>query len=104
MSGITYYNDVMKAKQRIKKKHYYIYSNQPGYGKSSFSDTLLDNLNACSVNDSNNFSGVRDTAQFIIFDEFSHDTKISFADLKKLTGGNASVFGGNKKTFGMKIR
>ena len=100
MSGITYYNDVMKAKQRIKKKHYYIYSNQPGYGKSSFSDTLLDNLNACSVNDSNNFSGVRDTAQFIIFDEFSHDTKISFADLKKLTGGNASVFGGNKKTFG----
>ena len=93
-------DDDMNEDNSVKKKHYYIYSHNPGYGKSKFSARLQRKWNACSVKDSNNFSGFRDNVQFIIFDEFSHDTKISFPDLKKLTGGNASEFGGNRKVFG----
>ena len=100
MAMETSCDDMMNMDDSEKKKHYYIYSNNPGYGKTKFSARLQRKWNACSVKDSNNFSGFRDNVQFIIFDEFSHDTKILFPDLKKLTGGNASDFGGNKKVFG----
>ena len=84
----------------VKKKHYFIYANQSGYGKTTFSSALKTSLNACAVNDLNNFIGVRENAQFLIFDYFSHNSKITIDDLYRLTCGNASHFIGNKKTFG----
>ena len=99
MSNNNYCLDKMMAEdQREKRKHYFIYSNNPGYGKTPFSSVLQENINACNVPDLNNFCGVRKNAQFLIFDCYSHESKLSYRDLCLLTGGDASAFRGRKKT------
>ena len=83
-----------------KKKHYFIYSTQPGYGKRTFVNVMLEHLNASAVNSPNNFTGVREKAQFLIFvDGFSRTSQLSYSDLCLLTEGDASAFRGHKNTF-----
>ena len=93
----TSFDEIMNEDKSQKKRHYFIYSNQPGYGKTTFVYELLQHLNASWITDFNNFSGVRENAQFLIFDDFSHESKLSYRDLCLLTGGNASFFSGRKK-------
>lgn len=84
----------------VKRKHYFLYSCAPGYGKSSFLQSLTQRTNTCIVPDCNNFLNVRPRAQFLAIDEFDHKSKIALHDFKALTGGNGSSFAGNCKTFG----
>ena len=86
--------------ERMKKKHYYIYSRAPNYGKSIMAYGLRQHLNADVVTDPNNFEGVRENAQFLIFDEYGLQRKLKLDHLKLLTCGNGSFFGGNRKTAG----
>ena len=65
-----------------KKKHYFIYPTQQGYGKRTVVNMMLEYLNACAVTDSKNFDGVRKNAQFLIFvDGFSHKAPLSYSEL-----------------------
>lgn len=84
-----------------KRKHYYFYS-APGYGKSVLLNALEHRTNASSVKNWKNMVGVRENAQFLLHDEYSHTSGLTLSELKSLTGGSA-CFGGNKKTFGKNL-
>lgn len=83
-----------------KQKHYYFYSTHPGYGKTTFIYQALNHLNACVLSDVNNWFGVQEGAQFVMIDEYGKTNRFSWDALKRLTGGNASLFAGNRKSFG----
>ena len=81
-----------------RKKHYVIYSKSSAWGKSTFADMLVQKYNAQRITQVDNFIGIRENVQFLVLDEYSG----GFSDdqLKKITGGNASSFAGNRKSFG----
>ena len=89
-----------KEDQFVKRKHYYFYSKQPGYGKSTFIQALLAETNASQIVDANNWMNVSKDAQFLVIDEYGPTNKIPMDKLKGLTAGNASTFGGNRKSYG----
>ena len=93
----------LKNKQKhcfVKRKHYYFYSKKPGYGKTTFINQIIADLNASQVTDTRNWMDISKHAQFLLIDEFSPDNKITMGKLKTLTSGNASAFGGNRKSYG----
>ena len=85
----------------VKRKHYYFYSKNPGYGKTTFILKLLRWLNASQVTDTHNWMNISKYAQFLVIDEFSPDKKITLGNLKTLTSGDASAFAGNRKSHGL---
>ena len=87
--------------QFVKRKHYYFYSKDPGYGKTTFIQALMSQTNASQVTDTNNWMNVSKDAQFLVIDEYNHDKKISMGNLKVLASGNASAFAGNRKSYGL---
>ena len=94
--------DLTKAAKRadfVKKKHYFVYSERSGYGKSTLLISLEDCCNCSLISDFNNLAGVRENSQFLTHDEFSYQSKITLNQLKALAGGKP-MFAGNKKTFG----
>ena len=84
----------------IKLKHTYLYSYQPGLGKSFLFMDFKEKYAAEFVSDPNNWSAVSERAQFLIFDEVGVQKKLSFLDIKALTGGAAEGFAGNRKSHG----
>lgn len=93
-------NDTIKKRCSVKRKHYFFYSTNSGYGKSTVLGAINDDLNCSFIQDFNNFAGVRENSQFLLNDEFGHTSKITVEQLKALTGGQADSFVGNKKSFG----
>ena len=88
----------------IKRKHYYFYSKNPGYGKTTFILQILQRLNASQITDTRNWMDVSKYAQFLVIDEYSPDQKITMGKLKTLTSGNASSFAGNRKSYGLTFK
>lgn len=89
------YNKIM-----TKKKHLYIYSPTSNKGKTQMMQQILMECNAAEITDPNNFAGVSPFAQFYVMDEYDHNHKFSFDALKRFTGGVASSFSGNIKSYG----
>ena len=86
-----------------KCKHLYVYSKEPGFGKTqAFAKHFATDYNACVVNDVNNWSKVSPAAQFLIFDEVTRAPKrhIDLATLKAFTGGTVTTAAGNIKSYG----
>lgn len=83
-----------------KCKHYYVYSTASDVGKSTFMRKMEKILNCTVITDFSNWVGMKAHAQFILSDEVSHDRCMRLADLKTLTGGDASHFAGNRKFYG----
>lgn len=83
----------------VKQKHYYVYSG-PGYGKTDIANDILHDLNADFAKSVKNFCGLRENAQFYMIDEYGPFKRFETDDLKQLTAGNASAFGGNRKAHG----
>lgn len=95
--------------QFVKKKHYYFYSTSPGYGKTTFAKKLLKRCNAEVIGDAHNWMGagnknLSENAQFLIIDEYGPKKSLSLDDLKSLTSGDASIFAGNRKSYGGSYR
>lgn len=89
------------AQTHVKKKHYYIYSKIPNFGKSFKLKQLAKQYNIQFVRDPSNWIAVPPRAQFLAFDEVgSAHNKLNFENLKALTGGEAEGFTGNCKSFG----
>ena len=62
---------------------------------------LLRSTNSAVVSDVNNWSGVSPDAQFLLIDEYGTQTnRLTLDNLKRLTGGNANLFSGNRKSYG----
>jgi len=86
---------------KIKLKHYAIYSKLAGFGKTYHMLRLEEMYNVHIVNDTNNWTTVPYNAQILVLDEVGYvHNRLSFENLKALTGGSASAFTGNCKTFG----
>lgn len=93
---------IRKINEGVKQKHWYIYSEKPGFGKSYHMEQLQTLYNAHIIGDPRNWHDVPECTQFVIFDEFSKETLKAlggFSKLKALTSGNGLV-AFNKKTFG----
>lgn len=84
----------------VRKKHRYIYSRASGFGKTYSMAEFTRKYNACFVRDLRNWMGIPKAVQFLIIDEYGPQKKLSFEQLKELTGGNASSFSGNRKSHG----
>lgn len=84
----------------VKQKHYFIYSKSSDIGKSTFLNSMMDNTNATVITDFSNWVGMKAHAQFILADEVSSERRMTLADLKTLTGGDASHFAGRRKSHG----
>ena len=87
-----------------KKKHHYFYSKKPGYGKTTTATELLHILNASALTDAKNWTDFDPDSQFIIVDEYGKSNRFAYDDLRRLTSGNASTFGGNRKSYGASVR
>ena len=83
-----------------KKKHYYIYSNKSGFGKTFHMQKFTREYNAHFIGDLGNWLSVPEHTQFLIIDEISVGNKMEFSKLKQLTSGDVLGFGANMKTFG----
>ena len=83
-----------------KKKHWYVYSEVSGFGKTYSMEKFCEKYNACFLRDLKNWMGIPKGVQFLIFDEYGPNKKLSFEQLKELTSGTASSFGGNRKSHG----
>lgn len=83
-----------------KRKHYYIYSRLPGFGKTFAMNGFQAQINSYAVNDLNNWFDVPTSTQFLIIEEVGAGKMIPFGELKALTGGVAQRFRGNSKTHG----
>lgn len=81
-----------------RRKHYVIYSESSGWGKSAFANFLVKNYNAQRITQVNNFCGIRENVQFLVFDEYGGG--FSDENLKLITSGDASGFTGNRKSHG----
>lgn len=79
-------------------KHYVIYSESSGWGKSTFANFLVKNYNAQRITHVNNFCGIRENIQFLVLDEYGGG--FSDENLKLITSGDASGFTGNRKSHG----
>ncbi len=82
----------------VKQRHYYIYSDKGGYGKTYFLALLEKTANACFVTDPNNLYDARASAQLLLLDEAAPDKCPSFANLKALCSGKGA--GLNVKSHG----
>ena len=98
-NGFSLDNEI-KRNLFVKRKHYYFYSENSGYGKSTVLASLESSYNCSAIQDFNNLAGVRENSQFLVYDEFSYASKITVDQLKALTGGKPNSFAGNKKSFG----
>ncbi len=76
------------GRPEVKRRHYYIYSDEAGYGKTHFLSVLEKTANACFITDPGNLSDVRESAQLLLLDEAAPDRCLSFADLKALCSGS----------------
>ena len=83
-----------------KRKHYYVYSTSSNVGKSTFMKKMLKLFNCTAITDFSNWVGMKAHAQFILADEVSSERRMTIADLKTLTGGDASHFAGRRKSHG----
>lgn len=83
-----------------KDVHYFFYSDASGPGKTEVVTYLVRHFNAAVVNDANNWTGVSETVQFLIMDEYGGTNRLRSEDLKRLTSGNATTFAGNRKSYG----
>ena len=79
-------------RQENKRKHLYVYSQGPNYGKSTMARGMVEYYNAAIVANLNNFDGVRQNAQFLIFDQYTMGNCLLFDKLMRLSGGMASHF------------
>lgn len=87
----------------VKRKHWYIYSRHPGFGKShTLAGTFADTYNVHVVSDIKNWTNVSRNAQFLVFDEVSshRDRHLEFSQLKAFTGGSAKGAAGPRKSYG----
>ncbi len=94
-----------------KQKHYWIYSHRANFGKSCFVREFVAKYNAHRVwyhahrvSDTNRWVGVSESAaQFLVFQYYEGDHKLSWSSLMSLTGSTASSGGDarvNRKSYG----
>lgn len=97
-TGSATYVMMDSDEQFTKKKHYYFYSKQPNFGKSTVVGMLMQYTNSTMIRHVKDFSGVNEDAQFLVMDEYGTDVNVfSMEDIRRLTSGNASVFMGRIK-------
>lgn len=90
--------------ETTKKKHLYVYSYKPGYGKTTVANKLVSDYKAIVVTDVNNWMDMPTGAQFCIFDEMEQQKSLPWCLLKKLTSGSCTGFSGNRKNHGASFR
>ena len=84
-----------------KQKHYYIYSNVAGWGKTTtIRKELIDKYPGVFVNDFHNAVNVPKDLQFLVFDEYSKKNKLGLDKLKSLANCDASGASLNRKSRG----
>lgn len=84
-----------------KKKHYFIYSTDANYGKSTtFKKELVHNYKAIFIPHATNAMNIPPNVQFLIFDEFGSSKILNILDLQRMTGGDASDGALNRKSYG----
>jgi len=85
----------------IKRKHYAIYSELAGFGKTYHMERLKEMYNVHIVNDTNNWTTVPSNAQILVLDQVGYvHNRLDFENLKALTSGTGASFSGNCKTYG----
>lgn len=78
--------------RHFRKKHYYIYSRSPGWGKTWMAEALMSQTNAAYILNYSNQLPVDDTtenAQFLLIDDFGPDRRFPQGVLDCLTRGPA---------------
>ena len=88
--------NITENKSNKSKKHLFIYSYGPHFGKTTVVNGLIETCNAVHIGDVNNFQGVRQNAQFMIFDDYRKECSLQFDELMQLAGGKASDFKGKR--------
>jgi hypothetical protein len=67
----------------VKRKHYFIYSKQTGYGKTTtVRRELVKKYSAHIINDIHNAVGVPKNLQWLVFNEYSRTKKLDLEMLK----------------------
>jgi len=88
------------AETNMTKKHYYIYSKVPNFGKLHQLNKFSDEYNAYFVGDLSNWLNVPPSTQFLVFAYVDHGhLKMKFEKLMALTRGTAEGFTGKCKWF-----
>ena len=90
-----------KEDKLAKQKHYWIYSDGPNYGKTYNLKIFAEKYNAEFVSDLNNWMGVPNNVQFLIFDEYGGKRRLlDFNDFRALTSGYSPSVAFNCKSYG----
>ena len=71
-----------KGNVDVKKKHYWIYSEEPGWGKSFNMREFSKKYNCTYVRDTKNATGMSDKVQFLLLDEYRPENKLNFSLFK----------------------
>lgn len=95
-------DDAINENSVVKKKHYWIYSSEPGYGKTlTLKRELVDRYSSVFVSDIKNAVNLPAGVQWLVVDEYDRGSKrLDLCQLKALTSGLADCGSINKKTYG----
>lgn len=84
-----------------KKKHLWIYSKKPSWGKSTtIRKEILEKYNSDVIQDVDNTVNTTVGVKIIVIEEYSPTKKVGIADFKAMTGGTASMGKFNNKMYG----
>lgn len=89
------YVDLDRRDRVVRRKHYYFYSKEPGFGKSTLVRRLLRQTNARPLLNRADELQVSKHAQFLVIDDFGPTRRLEMSTLKCLTSGLAFVCEGN---------
>lgn len=77
---------IMQYNPNVKRRHYWIYSNEPNRGKTTFAKKLSDDFGAKIVTFQRGFFDVSKYVKIIIYDEYSY-AKFPVTDLNSMCDG-----------------
>ena len=87
-----------------RKKHYWFYSKEGGFGKTAILTHFKQKTNSSEITDVRNMINVNPDAQWLIVDEVGDQPGTNkcfpFVDMKVITNGDASHYEGNRKSYG----
>ena len=65
------YDLTLNLDHNEKRRHYWLFSEEPDHGKTKFQQALEDRFICSRVNPEQNFYEVKEATQFILIDEYS---------------------------------
>ena len=83
-----------------KRKHWWIYSHEPNFGKTYVVGRFIARFNGWRVSDVKNACGIPKNVQFLCFDEVTPKAHLPFHAMKSLTSGDASTVSLPRKSYG----